>query len=254
VKTENAFPFSAVYVDVEGRDLGGYVAEAQALLAERLALPAGYTVQWSGQYEAMERVRERLKLIVPATLALVFLLLFLHFRNTAQTLIVMSTLPFALVGGIWLLWLLGFNTSVAVWVGFIALAGLAVEMGVVMLIYLDQAFHRLMLEHGPRVSPGVLIEAAVEGATSRVRPVLMTVVSDIGGLLPLLWLGGVGSATMRRIAAPVVGGLATTMLLALIVVPVVYTLWREWQLRRGIVPRVVSEPGYPAGDARPVAR
>jgi copper/silver efflux system protein len=254
VKTENAFPFSAVYVDVEGRDLGGWVAEAQALLAERLALPAGYTVQWSGQYESMQRVRERLKLIVPATLALVFLLLFLHFRNTAQTLIVMSTLPFALVGGIWLLWLLGFNTSVAVWVGFIALAGLAVEMGVVMLIYLDQAFHRLMLEHGPRLGPGALVEAAIEGATSRVRPVLMTVVSDIGGLLPLLWLGGVGSATMRRIAAPVVGGLATTMILALIVVPVVYTLWREWQLRRGIVPRVVAEPAYEAEGARPVAR
>jgi copper/silver efflux system protein len=249
VKTENAFPFSAVYVDVEGRDLGGYVREAQALLHERLVLPVGYTVQWSGQYEAMERVRERLKLIVPATLALVFLLLFLHFRNTAQTLIVMSTLPFALVGGIWLLWLLGFNTSVAVWVGFIALAGLAVEMGVVMLIYLDQAFHRLMLERGDDLGPGALIEAALEGATSRVRPVLMTVVSDIGGLLPLLWLGGVGSATMRRIAAPVVGGLLTTMILALIVVPVVYTLWREWQVRRGVVPGVIREgnAGRPAG-------
>jgi copper/silver efflux system protein len=241
VKTEDAFPVSAVYVDVEGRDVGGYVRDAQAVLAERLVLPAGYTLQWSGQFEAMERVRERMTLIVPATLALVFLLLFLHFRNAAQTLIVMSTLPFALVGGIWLLWALGFNTSVAVWVGFIALAGLAVEMGVVMLIYLDQAFHRYVLERGDEAGTGDLIAAALEGATSRVRPVLMTVVSDIAALLPLLWATGVGAATMRRIAAPVVGGLFTAMVLALIVVPVVYTLWREWQLRRGLFPRVVPE-------------
>jgi copper/silver efflux system protein len=252
VKTEDAFPVSAVYVDVEGRDVGGYVRDAQEVLAERLVLPAGYTLQWSGQFEAMERVRERMTLIVPATVALVFLLLFLHFRNAAQTLIVMSTLPFALVGGIWLLWALGFNTSVAVWVGFIALAGLAVEMGVVMLIYLDQAFHRYVLERGDEAGTGDLIAAALEGATSRVRPVLMTVVSDIAALLPLLWATGVGAATMRRIAAPVVGGLFTAMVLALIVVPVVYTLWREWQLRRGLFPRVVPE-GSIALRPEPVA-
>jgi copper/silver efflux system protein len=243
IRTENAFPVSAVYVDVEGRDLGGYVADASRLLDERLVLPAGYTLQWSGQFEAMQRVRDRLTLIVPVTLALVFLLLFLHFRSTAQTLIVMSTLPFALVGGVWLLWLLDFNTSVAVWVGFIALAGLAAEMGVVMLIYLDEAFHRHLLERGEALRPTDLLTAALEGATNRVRPVLMTVVSDIAGLLPLLWVGGVGAATMRRIAAPVVGGLLTAMLLALIVVPVVYTIWREWQLRRGIVPGIVPEEG-----------
>jgi copper/silver efflux system protein len=249
IRTENAFPVSAVYVDVEGRDVGGYVADAQRLLDERLTLPAGYTIQWAGQFESMQRVRDRLTLIVPVTLALVFLLLFLHFRNTAQTLIVMSTLPFALIGGIWLLWLLGFNTSVAVWVGFIALAGLAVEMGVVMLIYLDDAFHRHVLERGESAGTADLVAAALEGATSRVRPVLMTVVSDIGGLLPLLWASGVGAATMRRIAAPVVGGLLTAMILALIVVPVVYTLWREWQLRRGIFPSVIPESG--AGTAAP---
>jgi copper/silver efflux system protein len=244
IRTENAFPVSAVYVDVEGRDVGGYVADAQRLLEERLTLPAGYTLEWSGQFEAMERVRERLMLIVPVTLALVFMLLFLHFRNAAQTLIVMSTLPFALVGGIWLLWALGFNTSVAVWVGFIALAGLAAEMGVVMLIYLDEAFHRYLLERGENTSTSDLVAAALEGATSRVRPVLMTVVSDIAGLLPLLWAAGVGAATMRRIAAPVVGGLLTAMILALIVIPVVYTLWREWQLRRGSFPTVVPEGGF----------
>jgi copper/silver efflux system protein len=241
VKTENAFPVSAVYVDVVGRDVGGYVRDAQRLLDERLELPVGYRLEWSGQFEAMERVRERLKLIVPLTIALVFLLLFLHFRNAAQTLMVMSTLPFALVGGIWLLWLLDFNTSVAVWVGFIALAGLAAEMGVVMLIYLDQAFHRHVLEHGEAAGVRELAAATLEGATSRVRPVLMTVVSDIGGLLPLLWVAGVGAATMRRIAAPVVGGLLTAMVLTLIVLPVVYTVWREAQLRRGKFPRIVAE-------------
>jgi copper/silver efflux system protein len=241
VKTENAFPVSAVYVDVEGRDVGGYVRDAQQLLDERLRLPTGYRVEWSGQFEAMERVRERLKLIVPITLALVFLLLFLHFRNAAQTLMVMSTLPFALVGGVWLLWLLDFNTSVAVWVGFIALAGLAAEMGVVMLIYLDKAFHRHMLENGDRTGFDALAAATLEGATSRVRPVLMTVVSDIGGLLPLLWVAGVGAATMRRVAAPVVGGLLSAMVLTLIVLPVVYTIWREAQLRGGRVPQVIAE-------------
>jgi len=251
IRTENAFPVSAVYVDVEGRDLGGYVREAQEVLGARLQLPAGYTLQWSGQFEAMERVRERLKLIVPLTLALVFMLLFLHFRSAAQTLIVMSTLPFALVGGIWLLWLLGFNTSVAVWVGIIALAGLAAEMGVVMLMYLDQAFHRQVLEAGEGAGPREVTAAVLEGATARVRPVLMTVVSDIGGLLPLLWLSGVGAATMRRIAAPVVGGLVTAMILTLIVVPVVYALWREWQLRRGRFPTVIREEG-PGGLPRKV--
>jgi copper/silver efflux system protein len=141
--------------------------------------------------------------------------------------------------------LLDFDTSVAVWAGFIALAGLAAEMGVVMLIYLDEAFHRHVLERGEHAGGAGLRGAVLEGATSRVRPVLMTVVSDIGGLLPLLWVGGVGAGTMRRIAAPVVGGLVTAMLLALVVIPVVYSLWREWQIRRGLFPRVVSE-GSPA--------
>jgi len=243
VRTENAFPVSAVFVDVEGRDLGGYVQEAQRVLEQHLVLPAGYTLQWSGQFEAMQRVRDRMTLIVPITLMLVFLLLFLHFRNATQTLMVMTTLPFALVGGVWLLWLLGYNTSVAVWVGFIALAGLAAEMGVVMLIYLDQAFHRRVLERGESTGHGDVVAAALEGATTRVRPVLMTVVSDIGALLPLLWAAGVGAATMQRIAAPMVGGLLTAMILTLVVIPVIYSLWREWQIRRGYFPTVISEDG-----------
>jgi copper/silver efflux system protein len=250
IKTENAFPTSAVYIDVEGRDLGGYVAEAQRHLEQRLTLPAGYTLEWSGQYESMQRVREKMKLVVPVTLALIFLLLFLHFRNAAETLIVMATLPFALVGGIWLLYLLDYNTSVAVWVGFIALAGVAAETGVVMLVYLDGAFHRRALERGEELNGGDVYAAVMEGAVDRLRPKMMTVVSTIGGLLPLMWASGVGAATMQRIAAPMVGGLLTSTLLTLIVIPVVYTVWREWQIRHGRFPTVVSESGA-HGAVRP---
>jgi copper/silver efflux system protein len=233
VNTENAFPVSRVFIDVEGRDLGGYVAEADALLRERITLPPGYRLEWAGQYQAMERVRERLGLLVPLTLGLIFILLFLHFRSGVRAVMVMATLPFALVGGFWLIWLLGFNTSVAVWVGFIALAGVAAELGVVMLLYLDQAFERRLREAGGgRLSPESIREAALEGATTRVRPVMMTVVSDIGGLLPLLWVAGVGAATMQRVAAPMVGGLLTAMILTLVVLPVIYASWRELEMRR----------------------
>ena len=232
IRTENAFPVTSVFLDVEGRDLGGYVAEAAERLAAELDLPPGYTLSWAGQFEAMERVRDRMALILPLTLALVFILLFLHFGSVVKTLMVMLTLPFALVGGIWLLWAMGFETSVAVWVGFIALAGLAVEMGVVMLIYLDQAYAALLERTGGRPGPGEVLAALTEGASQRLRPVLMTVVSDIAALLPLLWLSGVGAATMHRIAAPLVGGLVTAMILALFVVPAVYSVWREWELGR----------------------
>ncbi|NLG63210.1 MAG: efflux RND transporter permease subunit, partial [Candidatus Cloacimonetes bacterium] len=181
VKTENAFPVSAVYVDVEDRDIGSYVADAQGILAERLTLPAGYTITWSGQFEAMERVREKMQIVVPVTLALIFLLLFLHFRNATETLIVMGTLPFALVGGIWLLWLLGYNTSVAVWVGSIALAGVAAETGVVMLVYLDGAFHRRALERPDALTSADVYASVMEGAVDRLRPKMMTVTSTIVG-------------------------------------------------------------------------
>lgn len=241
VKTENAFPMSAVYVDVEGSDLGGYVRDAQRHVEQNLSLPAGYTIEWSGQFESMERVQEKMKLVVPVTLALIFLLLFLHFRNATETLIVMATLPFALVGGVWLLYLLGYNTSVAVWVGFIALAGVAAETGVVMLVYLDGAFHRRALERGDSLDHSDVHAAVMEGAVDRLRPKMMTVVSTIGGLLPLMWASGAGGATMQRIAAPMVGGLVTSTALTLILIPVVYTLWREWQIRRGRFPTVVPE-------------
>jgi copper/silver efflux system protein len=241
VKTENAFPVSAVYVDVEGRDIGGYVHDAQQVLAQRLTLPTGYTVEWSGQFEAMQRVREKMRLVLPVTLGLIFLLLFLHFRNATQTMIVMTTLPFALVGGIWLLWLLDYNTSVAVWVGMIALAGVAAETGIVMLVYLDGAFHRRALERGTALDAADVYDSVMEGAVDRLRPKMMTVLSTIGGLLPLMWASGAGAATMQRIAAPMVGGLVTSTLLTLVVIPVVYAAWREWQVRRGEFPVVVEE-------------
>ncbi|HUF50022.1 MAG TPA: CusA/CzcA family heavy metal efflux RND transporter [Longimicrobiales bacterium] len=241
VKTENAFPVSAVYVDVEGRDIGGYVRDAQHMLDEQLILPTGYTMQWSGQFEAMVRVREKLRLVLPVTLALIFLLLFLHFRNVTQTIIVMATLPFALIGGIWLLWLLDYNTSVAVWIGLIALAGVAAETGVVMLVYLDGAFQRRARERGPDIGGADVYAAVMEGAVDRLRPKMMTVLSTIGGLLPLMWASGAGAATMQRIAAPMVGGLLTSTLLTLIVIPVVYAAWRESQIRRGHFPAVGQE-------------
>jgi Cu(I)/Ag(I) efflux system membrane protein CusA/SilA len=233
VKTENAFPTSAVYVDVEGRDIGSYVAEGRERIEAELTLPTGYTIEWSGQFEAMERVREKMRLVVPLTLALIFLLLFLHFRNVTETLIVMGTLPFALVGGIWLLWLLGYDTSVAVWVGFIALAGVAAETGVVMLVYLDGAFRRRVHARAEALDGRDVHDAVMEGAVDRLRPKMMTVVSTVGGLMPLMWATGAGGATMRRIAAPMIGGLLTSTILTLIVIPVVYAVWREQQVRHG---------------------
>jgi copper/silver efflux system protein len=233
VNTEDAFPVSRVFIDVEGRDLGSYVADADRLIRENITLPPGYRIQWAGQFQAMERVRERLRLLVPLTLGLIFLLLYVHFRSGVRAAMVMVTLPFALVGGVWLLWLLDFNTSVAVWVGFIALAGVAAELGVVMFLYLDQAFELKRAQAGEGgLTPELVREAALEGATTRVRPVLMTVVSDIGGLMPLMWATGVGAATMQRVAAPMVGGLLTAMVLTLVVLPVIYSVWREVELRR----------------------
>jgi copper/silver efflux system protein len=236
VNTEDAFPVSRVFIDVEGRDLGSYVADADRLIREHITLPPGYRTQWAGQFQAMERVGERLRLLVPLTLGLIFLLLYMHFRSGVRAAMVMVTLPFALVGGVWLLWLLDFNTSVAVWVGFIALAGVAAELGVVMFLYLDQAFELKRDQAGDEgLTPELVREAALEGATTRVRPVLMTVVSDIGGLMPLMWATGVGAATMQRVAAPMVGGLLTAMVLTLVVLPVIYSIWREVELRRGTI-------------------
>ncbi len=230
VKTENAFPVTTVFIDIEGVDIGSYVEEARRIVAEQLDLPSGYSLAWSGQYEFMERVRERLGVVVPVTLAIIFLLLYLNFRGIGESLIVMLTLPFSLVGGIWFLWLLGYHTSVAVWVGFIALAGVAAETGVVMLIYLDEAFYRYRRE-GRLRSPADVAQAVREGALERLRPVVMTVTAITAALVPIMWSSGTGADVMKRIASPMVGGMISATVLTLLVIPAIYLLWRRWQLR-----------------------
>ena len=234
VKTDDAYPVTTVYVDIAGRDLGGYVRDAQRVVAAQLMLPPGYRLTWSGQFEFMERVREKLKLVVPLTLGVIFLLLYLNFRSVGETLIVMLALPFALVGGIWSIWALGYNTSVAVWVGFIALAGVAAETGVVMLIYLDEAFERTHREATGPVTSERLAAAVRGGAVERLRPVMMTVTAIIAGLTPILWGGGTGADVMKRIAAPMVGGMVTATVLTLAVIPAIYYLWRAWQVRHTV--------------------
>ncbi|HVZ48716.1 MAG TPA: CusA/CzcA family heavy metal efflux RND transporter [Gemmatimonadaceae bacterium] len=231
IKSEDALLNNIVYVDVRGRDVGGYVADAQRVLAQRLTLPAGYRVEWSGQYEAMQRAGRTLRIVVPVTLAVIVLLLYANFRTVGETAIVMLSLPFALVGGVWLMWALHYNLSVAVAIGFIALAGVAAETGVVMLVYLDHA-HRARAQAG-QIGELADIDAAVEeGAVERVRPKLMTVTAIMAGLVPILWSEGTGADVMKRIAAPMVGGMLSSTVLTLVVIPAVYSLWREWQLAR----------------------
>ena len=231
VKTENAFPVTTIFVDTEDSDIGGYVSTAQRAVAAQLVLPSGYTLLWSGQFEFMQRVKQKMKVVVPVTLGIIMLLLYLSFRGIPETLMVMLSVPFALVGGIWYLWFAGYNTSVAVWVGFIALAGVAAETGVVMLIYLDEAFYDR--EREGRMNDANDVEAAVtEGALGRLRPKVMTVVAIIAGLMPILWSTGAGADVMKRIAAPMVGGMITSTLLTLVVIPAMYLLWRRRQVNR----------------------
>jgi Cu(I)/Ag(I) efflux system membrane protein CusA/SilA len=236
VRTEDAVPTAWVYVDVEGEDIGGYVEAAQAMVRNDVTLPQGYRLVWSGQYEYMQRARETMKVVVPATLLIIFLLLYLNFRSIAESLVVMLSLPFALVGGIWLVWILGYNWSVAVAVGFIALAGVAAETGVVMLIYLDHAWAARGRE-GRMPDLRDLYQAIVEGAVERVRPKMMTVTAIIAGLLPILWGLGTGASVMKRIAAPMVGGMVSSTVLTLVVIPAVYALWKERAVR-AILPGV----------------
>ena len=229
IKSENARPNGWTFVDLDGRDLGSYVAEAQKVVAEQVKLPAGYSIAWSGQYEYLVRAKERLSVVVPFTLVIIVLLLYLNFRNLTEVMIIMGTLPMALVGGVWLLYLLNYNMSVAVGVGFIALAGVAVEIGVVMLVYLNQAFRKHQSEGGRvhSLSLQELREAIIEGALLRVRPIMMTVAAIIAGLLPIMLGTGTGSEVMRRIAAPMVGGMVSATLLTLVVIPAVFMLWKS---------------------------
>jgi Cu(I)/Ag(I) efflux system membrane protein CusA/SilA len=229
VRTEGAMPTAWVYVDVAGRDIGGYVADAQREVAARVKMPPGYSLVWSGQYEYMQRAKETMKLVIPATLALIFLLLYFNFKSVGETLIVMLSLPFALVGGIWFLWALSFNWSVAVAIGFIALAGVAAETGVVMLIYLDHAWAARSAS-GQRPTLHDLYDAVMEGAVERVRPKMMTVMAIMAGLLPMLWGNGAGASVMRRIAAPMIGGMISSTVLTLLVIPAIYSLWKERSL------------------------
>jgi len=229
VRTEGAMPTAWVYIDVSGRDIGSYVRDAQRTVNRSVTLPQGYSLVWSGQYEYMQRARERMKLVVPATLALIFLLLYFNFRNVGETLIVMLSLPFALVGGMWFVWLLGYNWSVAVAIGFIALAGVAAETGVVMLIYLDHAWKARVSKGRPTAHD--LYDAIMEGAVERVRPKMMTVAAIMGGLLPILWGSGAGGTIMRRIAAPMIGGMVSSTALTLLVIPAIYALLKERDLK-----------------------
>lgn len=223
IKTENARPSASVYIDLEGIDVGTYVKNAKEVLRERLDLPPGYTLVWSGQFEYLERAQNRLALIVPLTLGIIFLLLYLNFRKLSDTLLVLGALPFAMVGGLFLLWALDYDFSVAVGAGFLALAGLTAETGVIMLLFLNQARDRAIVE-GAMNSVQDLWKATAEGATFRARPLLMTVTSDVIGLLPIMWGAGTGSETMRRIAAPMVGGVVTATLVTLIVIPVLFVI------------------------------
>jgi copper/silver efflux system protein len=231
LRSENARLAGFVYVDLRGRDLGSAVREMQAAVAEQVKLPPGYSVSWSGQFEFLERAVARLKLVVPFTLLIIFLLLYLSFKRVDEALLVMSTLPFALIGGIWLLYVLAYNLSVAGVVGFIALAGVSAEFGVIMLLYLKQAWD-LRLATG-QVSDEDLLDAIREGAVLRVRPKAMTVAVILAGLLPILWGSGTGSEVMQRIAAPMVGGMVTAPLLSMLVIPAAYLLMRRRARRRG---------------------
>ncbi|HEY9448876.1 MAG TPA: efflux RND transporter permease subunit, partial [Gemmatimonadaceae bacterium] len=252
IKSENGYLNSIVYVDVRGRDVGSYVRDARQLIAAKLTLPPGYRLEWSGQYEAMQRANEQLRIVVPIVLATIFLLLYLNFGSVVESAIVMLSLPFALVGGVWLMWVLHYNMSVAVAIGFIALAGVAAETGVIMLIYLDQAY-RERGEQGLLRHRGDVDAAVEQGAVGRVRPKLMTVTAIIMGLAPILWSQGTGADVMKRIAAPMVGGMVTSTLLTLIVIPAIYSLWKEWEVHRASItpPREIVASVEPLRTATP---
>lgn len=235
IRTEDGQLATYIYVDITDRDLGGYVADAQKAVAASVTLPPGTSLGWSGQFEYLQRAEARMKIVVPVTLLIIFLLLYLNFRRLTETLIVMLSLPFALVGGIWLMWWLGFNMSVAVAVGFIALAGVAAETGVIMLIYLDHAMAEVKAtcdREGRRFTRADLHEAIMVGAVDRVRPKMMTVVAIMAGLLPILWSSGAGSEVMQRIAVPMIGGMVSSTLLTLVVIPAIYALVKGWRLPR----------------------
>jgi len=247
IRTEDAQLALYIFVDFRGRDIGGFVADAQKAVASQVDLPPGYYVTWSGQFEYLERAKERLRIVVPVTLLIIFLLLYLNFRRITETLIVMASVPFALVGGFWLMWWLDFNLSVAVVVGFIALAGVAAETGVVMLIYLDSALKELKARRegeGKPFTRADLHEAIMSGAVERVRPKIMTVAAITAGLLPIMWSHGTGSEVMQRIAVPMIGGMVSSTVLTLVVIPVIYALVKAAALNPERSPKKRRGPSH----------
>lgn len=230
IKSENSRRTAWLYVDIKDVDVGTYVQNAQEVVNNRIDLPTGYTMVWSGQYEYMQRAKERMKIVIPVTLIIIFVLLYMNFKNFTESLIVMFSLPFALVGGIWFMYVLGYNFSVAVAVGFIALAGVAAETGVIMIIYLDHAYDKWK-KRGEMETHEHLTSSIMEGAVDRVRPKIMTVASTMLGLFPIMWGHGSGSDVMKRIAAPMIGGMMSSTILTLIVIPAIYFLWKSWENR-----------------------
>jgi Cu(I)/Ag(I) efflux system membrane protein CusA/SilA len=226
IRDENGQLAGYVYVDMAGRDVGGYVAEAKARVQEQVAMPKGYTLTWSGQYENMLRVRERLKVVLPLTIFLIALLLYMNTKSGVKTAIVLLAVPFSLVGAVWLLYALGYNVSIAVWVGMIALMGLDAETGVFMLLFLDLAYEE-RVRNGQMRTEADLTEAIIHGAVRRVRPKMMTVSAAFMGLLPVMWATGTGADLMKRVAAPMVGGLFTSFALELLVYPAIYAIWKS---------------------------
>jgi Cu(I)/Ag(I) efflux system membrane protein CusA/SilA len=230
IRTENALLSAYIFVDIRDRDIGSFVADARKAVASQVKFPPGYYASWSGQFEYMERAAAKMKIVIPVTLIIIFLLLYLNFKRVTESLLVMLSVPFALIGGVWLLWLLDYNLSVAVAVGFIALAGVAAETGVVMLIYLEHAWQTVQSacrSEGRQPTRDDLQLAIMHGAVERVRPKMMTVVAIMAGLLPILWSSGTGSEVMRRIAAPMVGGMISSAILTLLVIPVIYALIKQ---------------------------
>ncbi|MBI4372384.1 MAG: efflux RND transporter permease subunit, partial [Candidatus Omnitrophica bacterium] len=233
IRNENGLLAGYVYVDMAGRDIGTYVAEAKRIVAKDLKLPPGYALLWSGQYENMIRVKERLKVVLPLTIFLICMLLYMNTRSAVKTGIVLLAVPFSLIGAVWLLWILGYHISIAVWVGMIALMGLDAETGVFMLLFLDLAYHDA-IEKGKMKTEKDLEEAIIHGAVKRVRPKMMTVMAAFMGLIPIMWATGAGSDVMKRIAAPMIGGLFTSFILELLVYPAVYAIWKwKFEMKQG---------------------
>jgi copper/silver efflux system protein len=231
IRNENGMLNGYVYVDLSGRDVGAYVTEAKALVASKLKLPVGYSIQWSGQYEAMQRVRDRLRVVVPLTLVIICLLLYMNTKSATKTAMVLLAVPFSAVGAIWLIYALGYNMSIGVWIGLIALMGVDAETGVFMLLYLDITYEQRKRD-GLLRSAADLHDAIVHGAAKRIRPKFMTVATMVAGLVPILWSTGAGADVMKRIATPMVGGIFTSFALELLVYPALYAIWKSRELRR----------------------